>query len=501
MTNYRQIFKSTGLLGSVQVLYILVAVIRNKLAAILIGPAGMGLADLYSRTLELIGSSTNMGFGLSSVKVLSEIYQKEEEEKDHTAENALTGTTASARPQYSDEVLKQVCLIRTWVLLLAVFGALICLVLSPLISQMAMGNKEHTLQFCLLAPTVAFSTAVLGEISILKATRKLKLLARASAYSALSTLLISAPLYYVWGMKGIVPVLVLTAASMFVFNLREATRFFPYRLGFFKRKYLEKGYPMIRLGIAYVLAGVMTSGAELFIRAFLARTENGWQNIAFYAAGFTLIVSYARLIFVAMDADYFPRLTAVIHNRREMNVTINRQINTLIVLMGPFLMMFCLALPLIIRILYTTEFLVIIPMVLCAAPYMFFKAIYTPIAYITLANGSSVLYMIMEFTYDIIFCLLVVLGFHFYGLLGAGVALSIANLFDLCLVSIVYKYRFGYQMNRETRVRCLLLFLLLIAGLAAASHPLIKMKLLLGGTFLLMTIPVIWPVLKKIKRK
>jgi len=51
MSSYRHIFRATGLLGSVQVLYVLIAVVRNKITALFIGAAGMGLADLYARTV------------------------------------------------------------------------------------------------------------------------------------------------------------------------------------------------------------------------------------------------------------------------------------------------------------------------------------------------------------------------------------------------------------------------------------------------------------------
>ena len=80
---------------------------------------------------------------------------------------------------------------------------------------------------------------------------------------------------------------------------------------------------MLRMGLAYMTAAVMTAGAEMIIRAALMRTEGGLATIGYYAAGFTLTVSYARMVFVAMDADYFPRLSAIpAGDLREQNVTV-----------------------------------------------------------------------------------------------------------------------------------------------------------------------------------
>lgn len=476
MPTYRQLFKSTGLLGSVQALYILIAVVRNKVAAALIGAAGMGLADLYARSLELLGGATNFGLGLSAVKHLSAGCS-------HTDAEALS---------------EQVRTVRTWVAITALFGLLVCLALSPLISLMACGSTLRAADFCLLSPAVALATLAGGEIALLKAMRQLKRLARATLWSALFTLAVSVWLYASMGISGVVPVLVCGAAGLFGFNLREATQSHAYRVGPLNRRTLRAGLPMLRMGTAYILAGVMTAAAEMLIRAALVRSHEGLAAIGYYAAGFTLTVSYARLVFVALDADYFPRLSAIpATDVREMNVTINRQINTLVVLMVPFLMVFSLFLPLIIRLLYTSDFLVIHTMVLCAAPYMFFKAIYTPIAYLPLARGNSVRYMVMELAYDAVFCLSVIGGYYWGGLTGAGVGLSVANLFDLLLISYCYRRHYAFSLSSGTRGRCLWLFAILAATLWVSAQPSLLLRTVGGTVCLSLTVPYVWPVVRK----
>ena len=147
MSNYRQLFKSTGLLGSVQALYILISVVRNKVAAQLIGAVGMGLADLYARSLDLLGGATNFGLGMSGVKRLS----------------ALAAEEHADRAKLDEEVK----LLRTWVVVTALLGAAVCLVFSPLISLFACDTTARTGAFCQLAPAVAMTTLAGGEIAIL----------------------------------------------------------------------------------------------------------------------------------------------------------------------------------------------------------------------------------------------------------------------------------------------------------------------------------------------
>jgi O-antigen/teichoic acid export membrane protein len=70
-TSYAQVLKATSIFGGVQLFNILISIIRSKFTAILLGPAGMGIAGLLTSTLGLIGSITNFGLGISAVKNIS----------------------------------------------------------------------------------------------------------------------------------------------------------------------------------------------------------------------------------------------------------------------------------------------------------------------------------------------------------------------------------------------------------------------------------------------
>lgn len=71
---FKHILKYTGLFGGVQGLSILVALVRNKIVALLLGPMGMGLMSLFNSTVSFVSSATNLGLGTSAVKDISEAY-------------------------------------------------------------------------------------------------------------------------------------------------------------------------------------------------------------------------------------------------------------------------------------------------------------------------------------------------------------------------------------------------------------------------------------------
>lgn len=473
-SSYDHILKYTGLLGGVQVISVLISVVRNKIAALLIGAAGMGLSDLYMRFIDLMGSMTNFGITLSAVPRMSELHER---------------GAGRALGHY-------VRLVRTWVLLTALLGLAATLAAAPLVCRLATGSYADTGYFCLLAPAVSLSTVLAGELAVLKGLRRLRRLATVSTLCAVLTLAVTVTFYLLMGIRGIAPAILISSAGLLWLHLRASTRLVPYRVSPRSPRFVRQGFHLIKLGSAYIVAGIITSGAEMLIRSGIVRAD-GMTAAGFYAVGFTLTVSYARLIFVAMDADYFPRLSAVVKDTPMMRETANKQIDVLVLLMAPVLILFALSLPLVVRLLYTSEFLTVIPMVLCAACYMYFKAVCYPVAYLSLAAGDALLYMTMEVAYDVVFVVFVLGGYHIGGLAGAGAGLSLSNLFDLLLVSTVYSRRYGFRYEGATLRRCGVQFLLLAAGLLAASSADLLPRLVAGTAVFILSAAYSWRIMSR----
>ena len=61
--------------------------------------------------------------------------------------------------------------------------------------------------------------------------------------------------------------------------------------------------------MAFVLAGFMCSGAEYAVRSYLNYVGSE-AVVGLYNAAYMLVVTYAGMVFSAMETDYFPRLSA-----------------------------------------------------------------------------------------------------------------------------------------------------------------------------------------------
>ena len=70
--SYRQILHSTSIIGGSSVLNILIGLVRVKVLAVLLGPAGVGLAGLYSGIMSTAGTLVGFGLGNSGVRQIAE---------------------------------------------------------------------------------------------------------------------------------------------------------------------------------------------------------------------------------------------------------------------------------------------------------------------------------------------------------------------------------------------------------------------------------------------
>lgn len=421
--DYSHVLKFTGLFGGVQGLNVLIGLVRNKFVAMLLGPGGMGLVTLFNTTVQLISQATNLGISFSAVRRISEYYDTGDIEK----------------------AAHYVKVVRGWCLLTALVGMLLCVVLGPFLSNTTFAWGNHTLHFMLLAPAVGMIAITGGETAILKGQRRLGALALVQITAALASLVISIPIYYFFWQAGIVPVIVLMAFATMCATLWFSLRMFPLQLRG-TRGILGEGMEMVRLGVAFTLAGIVGSAAEMIVRSYLNVAGN-LDILGLYNAGYMITITYAGMVFSAMDADYYPRLSGVNSDIEATNTTVNRQMEVSLLIVAPMLTGLIILLPVLVPYLFTSEFVPVVPMAQVATLAMFLKVLTLPVAYITLARGYSKSYLGLEAAYYVVFVLLVVLGYQQWGLLGTGIAIVLAHVFDYVMINLYAYKKYGYRVS------------------------------------------------------
>ena len=419
--SYGHVLKYTSVFGGVQGLNVLVSLVRNKIVAMLLGPEGMGLASLFQTTVNFISQSTNLGVSFSAVRNVSELFD--------------TGDEA--------RIAHFIKVVRAWSLLTGLVGMLLCILIGPMLSNLTFSWCNHTLHFVLLSPLVALLAVTGGETAILKGARQLKSLAVIQVYGMLSALVIAIPIYYFFGQSGIVPVMVLMGLTMLLLTIQRSYRLYPLHLTGAKG-ILGEGMGMVRLGVAFTLAGVLGSGAEFIIRTYLNNVAD-LKTVGLYNTGYILTMTYAGLVFSAMETDFFPRLSAVNSQWQNCNDIINKQIEVSLLLISPMLVAAQFAIPFVIPILFTTKFMPVVDMVRILLLAIYLRAIKLPISYLPLAKGDSLSYLFLEAVYDILVVLLVIWGYSHWQLLGTGVAITISAVFDYFMIMGYSYLKFHYR--------------------------------------------------------
>ena len=415
-SSYKKLLKVMTLFGSVQGLSIVMNLVRAKFAAELLGPAGVGLNSIYNETREFIHSTTNIGMDQS-------------------------GTREIARNSDTENLADSVTLTRSWIMILAVFGMLATIVFAYPLSWMLFSDDNHIWQLVMLSPAVAFSTITCGEMTVLRGLQKMKTIAGVAVLHVVLGVATTIPIYYVWGMDGIIAALVLMTFSLAVVTMIYSYRAFPPKFCF-RRIFLSKGKRMIHIGISFMLATIVAHAAMLIIQGVLNR-EGGIEIVGYYNSAYSICFVYVGILFASLSQEYFPRLSSLFRNKDIREECIKRQINVVFLFSIPLTVSMFFFMHWIVLLLLNVEFLPVVTIAQAAIITLPCRAIYLPLAYIPLAAGDSKLYFFMETISYMIMVVGVLGGYYYWGLEGIGYGLAIVNIMDmlcnLICVRIVYK--------------------------------------------------------------
>ena len=403
---FRHILMVTGLFGGVQAVNVVASLIRNKCAALFLGPDGVGALSLLNTLVNMLVQLCGMGVSLSGVRRLSLAFDE--------------GNVQRIRSVWS-------------VRLLTISGGSLGLVVCGL-----MGHW-------LLSPAVLLMIVCSGELAILKAARRLRWLALSQIVSVLSSLLLTIPLYIYYGASSIVAVVVLTALAALLpvlfCSLRVCPLQFPKANTLFP---LSEMRSMLRLGMAFTLAAVIGAASEYGIRVWL-QGEASSQVVGLFSSAQLLTAGYMAILFSALEQDYMPRLSATSDHRAASGI-VRRQLLVLTGLTIPLVLIVMVLLPWLVPLLLSSSFLPIVPLARWWAGAMILKSATLPVAYLTLARGRSLDYLLLETVYYVFFVISVIVGWHYSGLSGVGVGIFIAHVFDLLLIHIYARNQFDFRL-------------------------------------------------------
>lgn len=423
-SSYRQIMKATSIFGGVQLFQILIQIIRSKFIAILLEPSGMGIAGLFNSAMGLVSGATSFGLGSSAVKDIALAH----------------GTGDESRVSKISIVLKRLILVT------GIIGALFTAVFASWLSQLTFGSRDFTTAFIWISFAVLFTQISSGQIVLLQGLRKLKYLAQASLFGSLLGLVITIPVYYKFGVNGIVPGIIITSVISLLgswFYARKL-KIKPIKVSYFET--LAEGKNMLTLGFVISITTLLAVAVSFVIRVFI-NSKGNISDVGLYTAGFSIVTIYLGMIFNAMGTDYYPRLSAVSNDSKQASEIINQQAEITILILAPLLSVFFVFINWGVVLLYSNLFSPINDMMLWAGLGMFFKACTWSMGFLFLAKGDSKIYFWNEFTSNIYTLIFSLIGYEIYGLTGLGIAFFASYLITLIQVIFIMKIKYFFFFN------------------------------------------------------
>lgn len=427
------LLKNTFILSVVQVVNIVIKVLQNKVAAICLGTAGMGVLGIFNNTIQLLMTGCGLGIPQSAVRDI-----------------------AAAEGSNDDEKVNRIYAITTRIVLFTgLFGLLTTVILSDFFSSRLFGDKSYTLSFIILSVVVFLQVLSEGYLAILKGKQKFVDLAKCTITGAVVGLLITVPVYWWLKESGIILALILIALAQFIYVNIFVRKYKPSKIRIPLRELFKESAPMVKMGISLMIVSFVCVGFNLIV-AGIIRHGGSINDVGIYNAGATILTSYFGVLITAMSTDFYPRVSAVYDNNKELKNLVNRQCLLCLALFFPIVVLFVFAAPFFLSFLYTNDFIE-------ATEYTDYAMVGTLLllcsnflGIILLAKQKSKIFLTSVFSQRLFLLIVYYFFYNWWGMRGLGYSYIVTGLSDIILMSVIMRHFF--RISLEKRVYLILLF-------------------------------------------
>ena len=374
VASYRRILKSSSIIGGASVLNIIIGMIRTKIIAILLGPAGIGLISLYTGLMSTATTVATLGIGTVGTRQVAEAVSQENLHAVAIARRAIFWGT----------------------LLLACAGALIVWTLREVLAIYVLGDSEYTSNVGWLSFGVALSVAGASQGALIQGIRRIGDMARWSVYSAALNTIFGLSLLWQWNTEGLIayvlvgPLVSFILGHWFVSRLPEVAKD-----NISVQEIARQWQTLLRLGIPFMGAGLVGTLAQLWIRVEVSNTL-GAESLGHFQAAWMISMQYVGFVLAAMGADYYPRLTGIINDHKAATKLVNEQTEIALLLSAPiFIAMIGLA-PLVVNLFFSSSFIPATEILRWQIMGDVLKVASWPLGFVILAAGAGKTFFLTE---------------------------------------------------------------------------------------------------------
>lgn len=427
--SYRQILRSSSIIGGASVINIIFSLMRTKVAAVLLGPAGIGLIGLFQNLIATASSVAALGFGNVGTRQIAEASGRGDSDGVAAARRALFWGT----------------------LILAVLGIVFVWLLRETLAVRLLGDAHLARDVGWLALGVGLTVAAGSQGALLNGLRRIGDIARVSIWTSVATTVLGVGALLLWGSKALMVFVLLGPLVGFLVG-----HYYVAQLPKVQSpptpvpQLMAQWRTLVQLGAAFMVSSVVVTAGQLAVRS-MVQHQLGTDALGQFQAAWAISMTYIGFVLSAMGTDYYPRLAASINDHHAVNRMVNEQTEVALLLAGPvFLAMLALA-PWVIELLYSTKFNEAAHILRWQILGDVLKVASWPMGYVIIAAGDGRTFMLTESLAISVFAGLVWLGLPIIGVQASGAAFLVMYLVYLPLMYWLAWRRTGFKWVRPVK--------------------------------------------------
>lgn len=396
--------------------------LRAKIIAVSLGSVGFGLYSIMLSTIMVVQQICSVGIFQASIKELS-IYHKE---KDFESFVILS----SALKRVSG--------------LFSLIGTIVLIAGSYALSLYFFNDQSENWYFVIVSGSLILFCMSQYYSTLLQSTANLFILSKASIYASLSSALLSVLVVLIFKKWGVVLTIIIGYAMLYLFTRilsQSNTKFQKLSFAFsFKlmKPILERGF-FIMLGsfsitfFTFLLNGVVVS--------------EGVNTVGYYQAAASIMSQGLVIISMVLATEFYPRISGI-KEAVIKQIAIIDELKMLMSIIIPITCLIILIAPIVVDILYTSEFVIVVTMVRIMSVSLLFRVAWMVFSYTILAEGEKYTYFIFDgLIGNGLNFILAVIGFRLYGLKGLAFSWIISSILVSIILFFVCKRKYGTKIS------------------------------------------------------
>lgn len=434
-SSHKQILRSSSIIGGASVINILISLLRVKVLAVLLGPAGVGLMGILLNLMTTASTISSLGMGNVGTRQIAEAAGRNDQAGIDAARRALFWGT----------------------LILASVGGIVFWTMRHVLAEWVLDDTTQADTIGWLAIGVALTVAANAQSALLTGMRRIGDIARSQIVSAVAFTVLGIAAIAWLGEKGLLLYILVVPLTGFV-----VSHVFVARLPAIQtprtplHTLISQWQTLLRLGAAFMLAGLAGTLGQLAVRTIVQR-ELGADALGHFHAAFAISMTYLGFVLGAMGTDYYPRLTAAMHNHDTANRLVNEQTEVALLLAGPVLLAMLALAPWIINLLYSAEFAPAISILRWQILGDVFKIASFPLGFIILASGEGKTFLFTESLAMSTFAGITLLAIPFVGIQATGISFFTMYFLLLPVLYFLAYRRTGFRWSAKVKWNFLLL--------------------------------------------